>query len=168
MSRYSFFVAATLFAAAALPLGAQVHIAASATAADPACDLRGVWNLVSGTEDGVPYPTGFHSYKFISQNRWAWVSRHDNGLGELKTVADTLLAFRTRNGATGTYRVEGNTYTETVEFFPLPQYEGKSFPFSCRVEGNRFYQSGKFPIVSDGKTVKEVMLEEVYQRVDRM
>ena len=54
------------------------------------------WKVGPGTEDGVPYPADHHSYKFISQTRWAWVMKDGNGPSELATVADTLLAFRTR------------------------------------------------------------------------
>lgn len=163
---------AVLVAATAIPFAAPMKEGRSSStpagnAATAACDVRGVWELISGKQDGVAYPATLHQYKFITQTRFAWVSKDDTGPRELTSVADTLLAFRTRGGATGTYQVQGTTYTETIEFGRLPQYEGKSLPFTCRVEGDRFYQSGKFPVLREGNTVREVMIEEVYRRVDQ-
>src|SRR5437762_3289718 len=60
------------------------------------CQLTGVWESVSGKVDGQPYPTGLHQQKFITRSHWAWVLRQDTDLKDLKTVADTLAAYRTR------------------------------------------------------------------------
>ena len=68
------------------------------------CQLTGVWELVSGKVDGQPYPTGLHQQKFITRSHWAWVLRQDTDLKDLKTVADTLAAYRTRAGGSGFHR----------------------------------------------------------------
>lgn len=129
------------------------------------CQLVGVWDRVSSKVDGESDPAGTHFRKIITRTHFAWVMRVDNGLKDLKTAADSLRAFASRAGSTGTYTVQGNTYTEKIESFPEPVYEGLSLPFTCRVEGDTFYQSGNFPIMRDGKKVREVKLEEVYRRV---
>jgi hypothetical protein len=141
-------------------------VVASPVRGQSQCQLTGVWELVSGKVDGQPYPTGLHQRKFITRSHWAWVLRQDTDLKDLKTVADTLAAYRTRAGGSGTYTVQGTTYTEKIESFPEPAYEGLAVPFTCRVEGDRFYQSGTFPIMRDGKKVRDQMLEEVYRRIE--
>ncbi len=130
------------------------------------CDVRGVWELVSGTWDGQPMPAGLHQRKIITRSHIAWVREDDNVPKEVKTAADSLALALGRVGATGTYTVHGSTYTETIESFPDPGYQGMSVPFTCRVEGDRFYQSGNLPILENGKKVRDMKLEEVYRRVE--
>ena len=74
--------------------------------------------------------------------------------------------FRRSGAGSGTYTVLGATYTEKIEFFFDPAYIGRSIPFSCRTEGDRFYQSGDLPIFQDGKKVRDLRIEEVYRRVE--
>ncbi len=138
----------------------------AATAPVAACPVQGVWELVSGTEDGKPYPATLHARKLITRQHWAWVQGEGAPPSQLLTVGDTLRALRASLGGTGTYTVNGSTYTETIDVYPLPGYQGISLPFACRVEGDRFYQSGKSPVVENGKVVREVMLEEVYRRIE--
>ena len=147
-------------------LAVPLLLLAPPAVAQSQCQLVGVWEMVSGKADGKPYPAGFHSRKFITRTHWAWVMKEDGDLKDLKTAADSLQAFRTRGGGTGTYTVQGSTYTEKIDFFPEPVYEGMSIPFTCRVEGDRFYQSGNYPIIQDGKKVRDIMLEEVYRRIE--
>ncbi len=148
-------------AAKGAPVTAQAALPPAA-----ACPVQGVWELVSGTEAGKPYPATLHARKLITRNHWAWVQGDGAPPARLVTVGDTLQALRASLGGTGTYTVNGSTYTETIDVYPLPGYQGMSLPFTCRVEGDRFYQSGKSPILENGKVVGEVMLEEVYRRIE--
>ncbi len=150
---------AALVAVLILPLSSPAHTQSR-------CQLEGVWELISGKADGTPYPAGIHEQKFITKTRWAWVTKEDAEVKELKSAADSLKAFRATTGGSGTYTVQGTTYTEKIEFFPEIAFIGTSIPFSCRVEGDRFYQSGKVPILRDGKKVRDVMIEEVYRRIE--
>ena len=134
--------------------------------AQTACRLVGVWELVSGKADGQAYPTTLHQLKFITRNRWVWIAKDDSSPKELRTSADSLQMFRTTGAGSGTYTVQGTTYTENVEFFADPAYIGQSIPFSCRTEGDRLYQTGNLPILQDGKKVRDLKLEEVYRRVE--
>ncbi len=147
-------------------LAVPLLLLASPAVAQSKCQLVGVWEMVSGKADGKPYPVGLHDRKFITRTHWAWVMKVDGDLMDLKTATDSLQAFRTRGGATGTYTVQGSTYTEKIDFFPDPVYEGISIPFTCRVEGDRFYQSGNYPIFQGGKKVRDIMLEEIYRRIE--
>lgn len=130
------------------------------------CRLVGVWELISGKANGQPYPTTLHQLKFITRNRWIWIAKDDSGPKELTTTADSLKMFRTIGAGSGTYTLQGATYTEKIEFFSDPAYVGQSIPFSCRTAGDRFYQSGSLPILQGGKKVRDLQLEEVYKRVE--
>ncbi len=141
-------------------------VAQTANSPGAACAVQGVWELVSGTEDGKPYPATLHARKLITRRHWAWVQGEGAPPSQLVTVGDTLRAYRASLGGTGTYTVSGSTYTETIDVYPLPGYQGMSLPFTCRVEGDRFYQSGKSPVVENGKVVREATLEEVYRRIE--
>lgn len=84
-----------------------------------------------------------------------------------KTQRDSIAAYYDQFGAGGgTYKLAGNTYTETIEYFSDPSYVGLSISFTVKVEGEKLYQSGKFPVFEAGKKVKEVQLEEVYKRIE--
>ena len=62
--------------------------------------------------------------------------------------------------------VQGTTYTEKLYYFADPAYVGKAVPFTCRTEGDRFYQSGIFPVLEGGKKVRDITFEEVWKRVE--
>jgi hypothetical protein len=143
-----------------------VLLVARPAQAQTACQPAGVWELESGKIDGQAYPKTLHQRKFITKNRWVWIAKDDAGPKELKTAADSLQMFRTAASGSGTYTVQGTTYTEKIEFFSDPAYIGLSLPFSCRTEGDRFYQSGMLPIFQDGKKVRDLRLEEVYRRIE--
>jgi len=149
------------FLAVLLPLVAAVPLRAQSS-----CQLVGVWELVSGKGDTASYPANLHQWKIITRTHWAWIAKVDGGPTELKTVADSLQVFRNTGAGSGTYTLQGNTYTERIEFFADPEYLGRSIPFTCRTEGDRFYQTGDFPIVEGGRTVRTVHLEEVYRRIE--
>src|SRR3954469_17844061 len=124
-------------------------VAGQPLSAQSTCKVEGVWQLVSGTANGKSYPATTREMKIITKGHFAFVSEGQRGVMDLKTVADTLAAFRTMASGGGTYTVRGNAYTEKVEYFYSPAYVGKSIAFTCRTEGDRFYQSGAFPILEN-------------------
>src|SRR5574341_1949169 len=124
--------------------------------AQSVCQLVGVWELVSGKTDSTPYPATLHARKYITKTHFAFVSRDDGAVQNPKTAADTLAFLQSMAAGSGTYSVRGTTYTERPEYFPDPAYIGRDLPFTCRTEGDRFYQAGNVPVLQNGVKVREV------------
>jgi hypothetical protein len=130
--------------------------------------LQGVWEMVSQRIDGKDNAISGREIKLVTGTHFAWVSQDKkNALGLLakKTERDSLMAFIGGFGA-GTYKIDGKTYTETLEFFYDPLYVGHSIRFTYKLEGNRWLVSGSFPVLEGDKKVREFLLEEVWKRVE--
>jgi hypothetical protein len=134
--------------------------------AQATCRLEGVWQLVSGSGDGTPYPATYRAIKLITKNHFAFVGEEERGVQDMKTAADSLRAFRTMASGGGTYTIRGNTYTEKLEYFSDPAYVGASVSFTCRTEGDRFYQTGSFPILENGRKLRDAKIDEVWRRIE--
>jgi hypothetical protein len=130
------------------------------------CQLVGVWELVSGQTDGVPYPATLHARKVITTTHFAFVSRDDATVKDPRTLADTVAFLQSMAAGSGTVEVRGTTYIEKPDFFPDPAYIGRELAFTCRTQGDRFYQTGNVPVLQNGTVVREVRLEEVWRRVE--
>lgn len=150
----------------AVSLLAAATFLASRLSAQSSCRPEGAWQLVSGSADGKPYPTGARGLKIITKGHFAVLSQEPGVPKEMKSPADSLAMFRHSGSAGGTYTVHGTTYTETVDYYPDPAYVGKAIPFVCRTEGDRFYQSGNVPILEHGKKIGDSKLEEVWKRIE--
>jgi len=143
-----------------------LFLLAPRASAQTACRLEGVWQLISGKADGQPYPGSTRSLKIITKGHFAVLSEEARGVQELKTAADSLQAFRTMGAGAGTYTLQGTTYTETLDYFADPAYAGRSVSFTCRTEGDRFFQTGAFPVFEKGKKVRDVKLDEMWRRIE--
>jgi len=112
----------------------------------------GTWRLVSAkygdTKKSADVSDPGPHLKMLTPDRFIWV------IYDSKTKLISL-------SMGGSYRLQGSSYTETVEFF-LPQgmmvYLGNEQVFTIRVEGDKLFQSGK---LSDGQKI-----EEIWQRVN--
>jgi hypothetical protein len=140
------------------------------TVAQQKIKIEGVWRMVSGKVDGKEMLTASATQvKYITAMHWIFINQD-----KAKTIAalakkseDPLKAYQEAFSAgAGIYKLAGNTYTETVEQFGDPTYIGMSVSFTVKVEGNRFYQSGKFPMYENGKKTQDILLEEVYERLE--
>jgi hypothetical protein len=151
-----------------LIVSSTVLIAASSIA-QQRVKIEGVWELLSQKVDGKESPITGRDVKTITKDHWVWIYQDKAkmlALLDKKTVSDSLAAYAELGAGAGTYTLAGNTYTETIEFFPYPIYIGLSIDFTVKVEGDRFYQSGKMPIFEAGKKVRDALLEEVYKRIE--
>jgi hypothetical protein len=153
-----------------LSLVLAVSLIAVPAVAQQTPKIEGVWRMISGKEDGKERLTSGTDIKYITAKHWIWIYQD-----KAKTIAalakksqgDPLKAYQDAFGAgAGTYKLVGNNYTETIEQFMWTEYIGLSLNFTIKVEGNRLYQSGKFPYFENGKKTKDVLLEEVYERIE--
>jgi hypothetical protein len=131
--------------------------------------IEGVWQAVSMKTDGKEELLSGKDMKLITAKHFVWIYQDkDRALTLLskKTQSDSLAAAYLFGAGAGTYKLAGNTYTETIEYSSDPNYVGLSIDFIVRVEGDRLFQSGKFPLLEGGKKVKEVQLDEVYKRIE--
>jgi hypothetical protein len=149
------------------PAGAAVGTAA-ARARPAACQLEGVWELVSATQGAESRPMqGYRQMKIVSRGHYMWLgaeARRDTIT--LRTLADSLRAFQTPGGA-GTYTLEGNTYTEHLALFVDPTMQGKPFPATCRTEGDRWYHTYPPPGTAQAASTgpRQPPTVEVWRRV---
>jgi hypothetical protein len=131
-----------------------LHLAGlPARAADPDDGLRarlvGTWRMMSKKENGVqsPLPATAVTYKHITPVGFMWLS-HEKGTGKV---------FR---AAGGTYTLHGDAYKEKVEYGfgeDFGTVKDAEHSFTCRIEGDRWYHTGK---LANGTTI-----EEVWERV---
>ena len=66
----------------------------------------------------------------------------------------------------GSYTQQGNSFTETIEYFDDASYLGLSLTWTCKVEGNTFTQTGLLPQMRGSEKLRDLKLEEVYQRIE--
>ncbi|HEY8513158.1 MAG TPA: hypothetical protein VIL31_14460 [Cyclobacteriaceae bacterium] len=101
--------------------------------------LQGTWKLLSGTliEGGnttvTDYTQGEQMIKIINDTHFSFL-RHDVNKGQ-----DSLANFV---AAGGPYALEGNRYTEHVEYCSAREWEGSSFEFTIAIEGDTLIQQG--------------------------
>lgn len=105
----------------------------------------GTWKLVStkygDAKEFTKYRETSSRIKLITATHFTWV--------EVGAATKKVLA-----SAGGTYKLSGNSYTETINFAGdgMETYLGKSQMFTIRVEGDKLFQSGE---LSDGLKIEE-------------
>jgi hypothetical protein len=126
-------------------------VAASAVADEPKAEnkLIGTWKLVSakygGQESSLPQDST--TLKHITPTHYMWASYDKDG--------------KVYRSAGGPYTLNGEVMESTPEY-GLGDFEaikGKRQTYKCKVEGNKWYQSGT---LSTGQP-----LEEVWERVEK-
>jgi hypothetical protein len=134
--------------------------------------IEGVWQALSLKTDGkdaIMPGNQVMQVKYITAQHWAFVAQDkakQSSLLAKKMQGTGVEAYDAFGAGAGTYKLTGNAYSETVQYFTDPSYIGLTIDFTVRVEGDRLYQSGKFPMFEGGKKVKDVQLEEVYKRIE--
>jgi hypothetical protein len=131
-------------------------------------NLQGTWELVSQKENGLDDPISGRQLKLLTGTHYAWVRQDKKMVEELLakgTQRDTILAYEDAYGV-GTYKIAGDTYTETTEFFYAPQYIGRSFEVKFKLEGDLWYTSGYYSHFEGDKKIDEVHLEQVFKRIE--
>ena len=104
-----------------------------------ASQLEGTWQLVSGTiiENGDTTVTNYSGnqsmIKVINATHFAFLN-HD-----LKKGKDSAAVF---GAGGGVYTLEGNQYTEYLEYCNAREWEGNTFQFTVTIQGDTLTQKG--------------------------
>lgn len=141
------------WAQTAPPVRQSGEKARSAAPKDPSCQVEGVWQLESENWGGNQQPmTGARERKILTRNHFMFISADaKRDTITLHTAADSLRAQQIIGG-TGTYSVKGNTYTEHLDLFFIPTWEGRDVPAKCETTGDSWTHTWKY----DTTTVVEV------------
>jgi hypothetical protein len=112
--------------------------------------LVGTWKLVSAKYGGQErkFPEGSTTIKHVTPVQMIWLT-HDKD-GKI-----------TRAGG-GSYTLTGDEFTDTPEYGLGTSFDvvkGKTHKFKCKVEGNKWYHTGK---LDSGLTI-----DEVWERVEK-
>ena len=110
--------------------------------------LQGTWKLLTGTiiEKGdttiTDYTKGRSFIKIINASHFAFIM-HDLSKGK-----DSLSAEF--SAGAGTYSLNGNSYTEHLEYCNAREWEDHDFPFTVTINGDTLIQSGVEKIEAEG------------------
>lgn len=100
-------------------------------------NLTGTWRLISGMtitkRDTAPYPKDFKMIKIINSSHFAFL-RHD-----LNPPKDSSNHF---DAGGGIYTLNGDQYTEHLDYYTDRNWEGKPFTFTVRMNGDTLTQTG--------------------------
>ncbi|MCE0557004.1 MULTISPECIES: lipocalin-like domain-containing protein [Motilimonas] len=83
------------------------------------------------------------------------------------TDEERLAASKTLDTGGGRFTLEGETYTEWVEFCSYPNYEGKAISFSLSLDGDTLTQQGPYPLRMLGFAEQDGYVKEVYKRIEK-
>ncbi len=102
-----------------------------------AINLIGTWQLVTGTTitKGVStitdYTKGQKMIKILNETHFAFLKHNTN--------KDSLINF---DAGGGTYTLNGNDYTEHLDFYNDRNWEGKAFKFKFTLKNDTLIQTG--------------------------
>jgi hypothetical protein len=117
------------------------------TPTKPPVSITGTWQLVSGTtitqgdSTTADYTKGASMIKIINDSHFAFL-KHD-----LSTPGDSLNHF---DGGGGRYTLDGNTYTEHLDYYSDKDWEGKTFTFTVHISNDTLIQRGMEKVEAEG------------------
>jgi len=130
--------------------------------------LQGAWEMKSQKIDGKKTALRGRRIRILTATQFVWVQEDRQLLEELlakHSSHDSVVAYHDVCGA-GTYKVDGDTYTETTEYFYDPQNIGTSIDWKFRLEGDLWYTTGHYIHYNHGKKDEDLLLEETWKRLE--
>ena len=111
------------------------------------------------------------------EGAWERVEAKFTTAGETETPSGTAIKMFTKNywviveqgsneALGGTYTFDGETLTEFVEFGYPQNWIGFSLSFNVKWEGDKWIQTGKFPMKALGLGENDMESYEVWKRID--
>jgi hypothetical protein len=101
--------------------------------------------------------------KIITKTHFAFFSQ--DRLPAKPSAAQLAAAAKSFSAGGGTYKLEGDSYTEHIEFFVVPKFTGTSITFKVKWEGEEWIQTGTLPLKALGLSDHDVQIEERYRRI---
>ncbi len=101
--------------------------------------LDGTWRLISGTiitkgdSTVTDYTKGQDMIKIINDSHFAFFK---HGLGAMRDSAGNF------DAGGGSYTLEGNKYTERLDYYSDKAWEGKTFDFTVTINNDTLIQRG--------------------------
>lgn len=161
--RYSFLLLPALMLASCQSSSSTGANAAGTNAATAntggAINLDGTWRLLTGLTitkgDTVvtDYTKGKNMIKVINGTHFAFLS-HD--VGEPKDSSNHF------DAGGGSYELNGNQYTEHLDFYSDKNWEGKPFTFTVKLSGDTLIQQGQEKV--EGTNIDREIIEK-YVRI---
>ena len=130
--------------------------------------LQGAWELVSQKIDGKDQVLSGRRLRLLTSSFFVWIKQDTKQIKELLakgTAHDSAVAYHDVAGA-GTYKVDGDTYTETTEFFYDPQNIGTSINWKFKLENDLWSTTGHYVHYKDGRVIEDILLEEVWKKIE--
>jgi len=131
-----------------LLLAGSLSLLLSCTTQSPAkLRLNGTWRLISGTSIAkgdttvTDYTKGSRMIKIINDDHFAFL-KHD-----ITSPKDSSNHFDAGGGA---YTLNGNQYTEHLDYYSDRNWEGKTFSFTVSVSNDTLVQRGLEKVESEG------------------
>jgi hypothetical protein len=109
-------------------------------------DITGAWKMEAYRHDissnsFTSWPDNRPEMKFITGKNFCWIS-YDSKTGKILSSAG------------GTYTLEGDTYTENIEYgLGMDSYLGTKSKFKVRIEGDTMFITGS---LSSGQRIEEI------------
>ena len=145
-------------AAVTLALAASViFYACNQAGAATGQKINGTWQLISGMtitkKDTAWYPKDFKMIKVINNTHFAFL-RHD-----LNPPKDSSNHF---DAGGGSYTLNGDQYTEHLDYYIDRNWEGKPFNFTIQIKDDTLTQTGVEKV--DAAGINRIIVEK-YVRV---
>jgi hypothetical protein len=125
----------------------------------PSIRLNGTWRLLSGTTIAkgdstiTDYAKDQSMIKIINDTHFAFLKHR---LGEPKDSSNQF------DAGGGSYTLNGDQYTEHLDYYVDKNWEGKPFTFTVSIDGDTLVQKGLEKVESEG--IDRVIIEK-YLRV---
>lgn len=136
--------------------------------------IQGEWQLVSAelTVGEQTFPTfnpdTHQMIKIITDSHFSYLSKgpvRPQFSSYSPSGKEKQIAFENFGGGAGRYSLDGDIYTEHVEYSMYPNYEGHSLVFKVTIEGEFLVQEGPYPIKKLGLGDNDGYVKEVYRRL---
>jgi hypothetical protein len=139
-------------------------------ASDRSHSLVGTWELIDAryTPPDPAFVLGeWRQIKVITSTHWVYMSQKRTApkITSFTNDAELLAVAKGFGAGGGRYTLNGDTYTEHIEFFMAPNYLDRAVSFKVKWEGDEWIQSGTFPMKELGLAAQDMELYERYRRV---